>query len=140
MIAAAVPAFAQNTVTTSVTLTEAQINAAYRVTNSPRRTVTNVVVDLRPNQVVVSATVTLPRQSPVATVTVLVPNLTNGRLTWTVTSITANGQPASGELVAQVNAAIASSWRSYFRSQLPAERLTGLTITDTDVTITLTGR
>jgi len=140
MIAAAVPAFAQNAVTTSVTLTEDQINEAYRVSNSPRRSVSDVVVDLQPSQVVVSATVTLPRQSPVTTVTVLVPSLTNGRLTWTVDSITANGQPASGDLVTQVNAAIASSWRSYFRRQLPAGRLTGVTITDNDVTITLTGR
>lgn len=140
LAAFAMPAFAQNVVTTTVTVTEQQINQSYRVTNSPRRSVSSVVVDLQPGAVVISATWTFPRQEPISTVSTLVPSVSNGRLTWTITSATINGQAASQDIINQVNSAIGSTWRSFFRRYLPAGRLTGITITDTDVVLTLTGR
>ncbi len=137
MGALAVPAFAQDN---SRTLTEEQINSAYRVTNPTRRSVTNVHVDLQPGQVVISATLTYRRGNPIEAVAVLVPNVSNGRLYWTVTSATGNGQPASAELLAQINTSIMTSWRNYIRQQAPTGRVTGIEISDTDLTVTFTAR
>jgi hypothetical protein len=65
---------------------------------------------------------------------VLKPRLVNGRLVWDVVSITADGQPASSDIVRQVNAHLSASWRRYIIDHLPAGRLTGVTITDDDIT------
>ena len=129
----AVPVFAQDN---TRTLTEQQINSAYRVTNPARRSITNVHVDLQPGQVVISATLTYRRGNPIQTSTVLVPSVSNGRIYWTVTSATANGQPASAELLAQINTSITTSWRNYVRQQAPTGRVSGIEITDTDLTVT----
>lgn len=136
----AAPTFAQSTVSTTVTVTEQQINESYRVTNNPRRSVSNIVVDLQPGQVVISATWTFPRQAPINAVSTAVATVTNGRLTWTITSASANGQAVSQEVINQINSAIGSSWRSFFRRYLPPGRVTGLTITDTEAVITMAGR
>ncbi len=136
ILAAAVPALAQSGSTRSVTVTEAEINATYRVTNPPRQSISEVYVDLQPDQVVIGATFTPRRGSAAATVTTLVPSLENGRVYWTVTSITANGQPAAADLVAQVNATITASWQRYIREQAGTGRITGFVITDTDATLT----
>ncbi len=136
ILAAAVPATAQSGSTRSVTVTEAQINATYRVTNPARQTVSGLSVDLQPDQVVISATFTPRRGNPVATATTLVPSLEDGRVYWTVTSVTANGQPASAEIVAQVNTVIAASWQRYVREQAGTGRVTGFVITASDATLT----
>jgi hypothetical protein len=135
----AVPAFAQEA-TRTITRTEAQINSSYRVTNPRLRSVSNVSVDLQPGQAVISATLTFRRGEPLEVIATLVPTLTNGRIYWTVTSATVNGQPASAELLAQINASITSSWRNYIRQQAPTGRVTAIEITDNAITVTLTGR
>ena len=139
MAALAVPTFAQET-TRTVTRTEAQINSSYRVTNPARRSITNMYVDLQPEQVVITATVTFRRGEPAQTETTLVPTITNGRVYWTVISATVNGQPASADLLAQINASITSSWRNYVRREAPTGRVSAIEITDDDITVTLTSR
>jgi len=138
LVAAAVPAFAQDSRT--VTITETQINAAYRITNPWRRSVTNVQVDLQPGQAVVSATYTQPRRDPVQVVATFVPTVNNGRVYWSVTEATADGQPASQELINQINAVIASSWRNYIRRQLGTGRISDIEITGSAVIVSLTPR
>jgi hypothetical protein len=128
---------AQNTRT--VTFTEEQVNDAYWVTNPPRRSVSNVAVDLQANQAVVSATIT-HRRVTYATVSTWTPSVVNGRLTWTLASATANGQPASQDLINQINASIASSWRRYWLDQIGNGRLQSIVMSDTDVTLTFAGR
>jgi hypothetical protein len=128
---------AQNT--RSITVTETQINDSYRVTNPFRVRISNVSVDLQVNQVVISSTHTTRRQS-YDVVTTLTPNVSNGRLTWTVASVTANGQPASQEIVAQVNTSIATSWLNFWRSQAGTGQIQSVSITDNDITITFAGR
>jgi hypothetical protein len=135
-----VTTFAQAGSTRSVTVTEAQINATYRVTHPPRQSVSDVYVDLQPDQVVISATFTPRRGNAAATVTTLVPSLEDGRVYWTVTGITADGQPASADLVAQVNAVVASSWQRYFRGQAGTGRITDFSLTESDMTLTLAPR
>ena len=121
--------------TVTVTLTETDINNSYRVTNPARRSITNEHVDLQPGQVVITATFTAPKTSPIDVSVTLVPTVSNGRVTWTVLAASANGQPASADLLAQINASISSSWRNYWKNKHPGY-VTALTISDTDITWT----
>ncbi len=123
--------------TVSVTLTESDINSSYRVTNPRNRTLSNVKVDLQPGQVVITATYTTPKVSSIPVSVTLVPTLSNGRVTWTVSAATANGQAASTDLLAQLNASISSSWRNYMKGKVSG-KITAFTITDSSVTWTKT--
>lgn len=138
----AVPTFAQDAVQTTrtVTITEQQINDLWRIANSPRYRVEDKSVDLQPGQVVVTTTFIFPRVGITAEViTTIVPTVENGRIFWEATSIAANGDEVSEELLNQANAAVASSWRNYVKGQLSG-RVIDLTITDTDATVTLGAR
>jgi carbon monoxide dehydrogenase subunit G len=129
------PSFAQ---TSTLTLTEEFINQSYRVTNPSRTTVTNVSVDLKPNQVVISATFTA-RRSNVSnnTVTTLSPNLENGVVNWDVISFTVNGTVANQEWVNTLNNAIVGAWQLYFR-QRTEQDLLSITISETQIDYTYT--
>lgn len=120
----------------SVTLTEDQINSSFRVT-APRLRVENVSVDLQPGQVVISGTITPLRteNSYAATVT-LVPTVDMGIITWTVTTATVDGQAATEAQVAQINSALANSWRRYIKETYSAGRVQSLTIDELTLTIT----
>lgn len=123
----------------TVTLTEAQINSSFRVTNPINRRITNVNVDLQPGQAVVSATMTVrgPRGQATTTyqtISTWTPAIVNGHVTWTLVSATANGSPASQQLINQINSSIGTSWRAYWRSQHPG-RVTGVTVDDNQVVI-----
>lgn len=136
---AAVPTFAQST-TRTVTITEAQINSTYRINNPVRRQITHKKVDLQAGQVVISATVTGPNFGPFDVSVTFVPTVGgNGRVTWTVTAATANGQPASGEILTIINNDIMSSWRRYVYTHTNG-RVTALTITDTEMIYSITTR
>lgn len=134
---AAAPAFAQTNAARTLTFTEQDINAAFRVTNPPRRTVTNVHVDLQPGQVLISATLTYRGRAPMQVTATYVPSITSGRVYWSVSAATVNGKPASQELLQQINLSISASWRSYFRHQLPPGRVTAIDITEDAITVTL---
>lgn len=130
------------TATRTFTITEEEINESFHVTNPSRVRVTNMVVDLQPDQVSVSYTYTTraPRGSQTTSHsvnTVYVPDIQDGRLYWSVTSVTVDGRPASDDLVRQINASIESSWRNYIRRQHGTGHVTSIAITDTDITITL---
>ena len=126
---------ADKTKIVTVTLTETDVNSSYRVTNPARRSITNVYVDLQPGQVVITATFTAPKTSPIDVSATLVPTLNNGRVMWSVLSATANGQPASADLLAQINASINSSWRNYWKGKHPGY-VTSLTVTDDSISWT----
>ena len=142
LVMAALPlAVSAQSASRTFTITETQINQSFRVTNPARVRVSNMVVDLQPGQVSIAYTYTVraPRGSGTTSRnvnTVYVPNVTNGRLYWSVTSVTVNGQPASDDLVRQINASIESSWRNYIRRQLDTGRIGSVTITDTEMTST----
>lgn len=130
------PAAAQTSKTKS--LTEAQINAAYRVTNPIRRQITGMKIDLQPGQAVITTNYLYPSGKTAVTETIAVPSIQNGRIYWSVSSRSRNGEAVSQDLLNQVNAAISSSWRTYFRSQLPTGKVTAVTITDTEIIVTYT--
>lgn len=129
------PVAAQDS-TRTVTITEDQINASFRITNNPSRNVSDLSVDLQPNQAVIYATVTFRQQGPYVTQTTLVPEITSGRVFWSATAVLVNGQAASAELLAQINASIVASWRYYIKEQAGTGYVTALTVTEVDVTYT----
>lgn len=121
--------------TVTVSISESDINSSYRVTNPRNRKISDVVVDLQAGQAVISATFTTASSSPIAVSVTLVPTLSNGRVTWSVSAASANGQPASADLLAQINASISSSWRNYWKNKNMG-KVTAFTITDDTVTWT----
>lgn len=127
----------------TLTYSEREINASYWVTNPANRHISDVYVDLQAangGQVTISAVYTwrpvggTARSVDVAVV--LAPRLSNGRLFWDVVAIRADGQPASTEIVRQVNAHLSASWRRYIADHLPTGRLTGVSISDDVITFT----
>lgn len=134
LAAMVVPTFAATE--KSHTFTEEDINASYRVTNPVRRSVSDVDVDLQPEQVVITATITLRGKDPVDVSVTLVPSITNGRLYWSVTAATKDGNPVSEDVLREINTHISAAWRNFIRENAPAGHFTSITITDTDLTIT----
>ena len=121
--------------TVTVTLTERDINSSYRVTNPRHRTISDVYVDLQLGQVYITATFTAPKTARIPVSATLVPSVSNGRVFWTVSAATANGKPASADLLAQINASFSSSWRNYWKGKNP-DHVTSLTITDDTISWT----
>lgn len=115
-----------------VTYTESELNEAYRVTNPRRATISDTYVDLQPGQVSISATYTPRRGDAIETVTVLVPEITDGTLTWVVVSVTADGQTLDDP--SAVNDLIANSWIAYWRGRFSRERMQSVVITDDTLT------
>ena len=131
----------------TLTFTEREINASFWVTNPPNRNLRDVNVDLQAangGQVEISAVYTwrvsrtTTRSADVAVV--IKPRISNGRLFWDVISITADGNPASTEIVRQVNAYLSASWRRYIADHLPEGRLTRVGISNDDITFTYVPR
>lgn len=141
LVAALVPLAAVSAQGNSYTLTEEQVNETYRVSNPARRSVSNMSVDLQDGQVSIAATLTTRAGRGTATtaynaVAVYTASVRDGRIYWTLDSVTVDGQPASQTIVDQVNAAIGSSWRNFIRSQKPG-RVASVTITENDITVTM---
>ena len=112
----------------TVTITETDINSTYRATNPIRRTVSNVYVDIQTDQVVITANFTARGKDPVAVSATMTASITNGRIYWSVTSATANGVSASGDVLTQINNSIASSWRTYIKTKADTGKVTSIAI------------
>lgn len=138
LVMSALPAFAQESRT--ITFTEDQINESYRVTNPIRRSLSDVSIDLQPGQAVQTATYTRRGHEPVELITTFIPNISNGRIYWSVSSITAHGEAISEDLLNQINASIESSWRRYFREHAKPGRVMSIDISDTEVVVIYTSR
>lgn len=132
---AAVPALAAET--RVKTLTEDDINSSYRVTNPARRSISDVSVDLQPGQVVIDSTHTYPRGRVYHMTTTLTASVSNGRIFWDVTSVSRDGQAISQDLLNQINAWMAASWRGYYKSKNPG-RVVSVEITEDAINITYT--
>lgn len=121
----------------TIVVTETQVNSSYRVSNPARRQVSNLVVDLQPGQAIINLTWTTRGRngSAIPVSTTWTPAISNGRLSWTLASATSNGAPISEELRTQINAALSTSWRNYWRSQHPG-RLTAVEVTASELRLT----
>ncbi len=121
----------------SVTITEAQINSSFAVTNPVNRNLSNITVDLQPGQVVITATYSARSRSGeqnAVIAVVLTPTISNGRVEWNVVSATANNQTVSQAVIDQINASLSSSWRRWIAGQAPAGRVSSVTISDSAIT------
>jgi flagellar basal body-associated protein FliL len=137
LVLGVMPVLAQ---TRTVTITEQQINESYRVTNPRRATVSNRVVDLQNGQVVISYTLTYRNNTSIEVVSTYTASVSNGRINWTMTSLTGNGEPASQDLIAQINTSISTSWRNFVRGRQGTGRVQSIVITDNDIQITFARR
>lgn len=136
LFAAQTPAYAAST---TRVITEEQINASYRVTNPARRGVSNLKVDLQPGKAVISGT-WQPRKkdkTAVAFEASFTPSIENGRVVWTLVSVTSNGEPISSDLQAQLNNRISSSWARYAKAKGAKGKVTEVTISDSEITYTI---
>lgn len=129
-----IPAAAQAR-TRTWTATEDQINSSYRVTNPARRSISEVSVDLQPGQIVVSSTHTYPRNLVYAVETTFVPTVSNGRITWSVTSVLVDGEALPADVQQQINDWLGASWRNYLKGKY-TERVQSIEITDTEIIVT----
>lgn len=130
-----VPTFAADTKT--VTISESSINGSFWVTNPAWRAVTNRSVDLQPGQVVISETITRRGHDPVAVTITYVPSISSGRIYWTATAATKDGNPVSADFLKEINDHMTSSWAHYIRTHRVAGHVTGIDISDSAITITL---
>ena len=132
------PAAAQSDGGKTKMISEETINDSYRVSNPWRRSVSDLSVDYQADQVDISATMTFRRGAAHETVITLVPAVTNGRVTWTVDEALIDGEPASGDLLTQINDSIASSWINYVKAHGPSGRIVAVEITDDALTLSYT--
>lgn len=121
-----------------IVITEDQINESFRVSNPPSRRWTDVAVDLQSGQVVISGNLTL--RAPLgqgttsyAVSAIFTASVSSGRIYWALDSATANGQPATQQLITQINNSIASSWRNYIRTNARSGHFTSVNITDSQI-------
>ncbi|MBX3085846.1 MAG: hypothetical protein KF716_29680 [Anaerolineae bacterium] len=122
----------------TVTLTEAQANQLYIVTNPYNRAITSRVVDFQPTQVVISTSFEYRAGKTANTVTTIVPVISNGRLSWRVTSRARNGEAVPQDVINQINTSISTSWRNWVKGKLPTGKITSVTISDVDMVIAYT--
>ncbi len=144
LFALALPMVGAQETSRTVTFTEEAINDAFWVSNPANRNLSNATVDLQAEgQVTLSALYTWRSRTGTRSTTlaaVITPNLSNGRLQWDVVSITADGQPASAALVAQVNNHLMASWHRWLAANAPAGTLTMVSISDDEIALTYTPR
>src|SRR5262249_2724841 len=62
----------------------------------------------------------------------------NGRVYWTASAVTANGNPVSADLLKQINDHMNSSWVRYFRQHRISGHVTQIDISDDAITLTVT--
>lgn len=124
----------------SVSVSESDINSSFRVTNPALRQVSNLNVNLQPGQAVVSATFTFRQGGSADASVTLVPSVSNGRVIWTATAASINGQSVSQDLLNQINASVSSSWRRYIKGKLPTGRIASVEVTEDAITFTGEGR
>jgi len=120
-----------------VTLTEDQINSSYRVQNIRRVRITEMTIDLQPGQIVVLSTwETLRTDDSVQVETTIIPILSDGMLTFAIASVSVGATEADPALLEQINNALASSWRAFWRAQVNRGTVIGISITDDLLTYT----
>lgn len=122
----------------TVTITEAQANQLYIVTNPYNRAINSRVVDFQPNQIVISTSFEYRAGKTANTVTTIVPVIANGRLSWRVTSRSRNGEAVPQDVINQINTSISTSWRNWVKGKLPTGKITSIAISDVDVVISYT--
>src|SRR5262249_29448180 len=129
--------------TKTVTITEADLNSLYLVTNPIHRGVTNASFDIQDAQVVFSATLDRPGyRGPCDALATYTPAVTDGRIDWTLASLTINGSPATDDQMQDFSLGRVLGhplWRAYMEHFIyPRYEITGISISGDAITITYT--
>jgi hypothetical protein len=124
----------------TVTITEAQINSSYWVTNPVRRSVTNAHVTLGDGTVTISATITHRDGKTFDVQSVWKPYISRGVLVFGFQSVTVNGQAPTasdkGLIIVAHRYIVRDAIRDYVRHQVGGPfRYTSLTVTPGVITI-----
>ncbi len=131
------PTFAADS-TKTITIDESTINNSYWVTNPSWRAVSNRSVDLQTGQVVVSETITRRNKTTFDVTITYTPYIDNGRLYWTATAATKDGNPVSAELLQEINDHMNASWRHYIREHKVTGHIASVDVSDSTITLTVT--
>lgn len=124
----------------SVVVPEAAINGALRVTSPAAYTISNVVVDLRPGQALLSAHLNLPNGRIYIEEITFIPSLNNGVIEWTVASAAVNGNPVDSVTLARFNETMTQAWNAILWRNMSVYRITSITIDDTEIRLTVRSR
>lgn len=134
----ATPSYAAETpATITRTVTEAQINASYRITSPRNRAVTMRSVDLQPGKVVITSELSFPKGKKATLVVTIAPTVADGRVTWNLVSATRDGEPVSQDLFEQIQKRISSSWARYAKEKAGNGRVVSVSISDSEISWTL---
>lgn len=120
----------------TVTVTEAQINAIYsgKVVSTTNYLVSNITADLQSGKVVINAKI-LPKAGG-ATMNgklTLKPNVSGGKVTWSILSATLNGAPATGAQMTQLNNLMVTYWTAFMNLYYSGKTVNSVTITGTQI-------
>ncbi len=120
----------------SLVVTEEYINNAYQVTHPGGYRISDVVVDLQPGQVVITANLNLNDGRVLVEQATFVPSVQNGVIVWTITQVTLDGEALDAETIARFNEEAAAGWLSVLVwEQVSTNRITNVIVTDTEIEI-----
>jgi hypothetical protein len=122
----------------TIVITEAEINQTYLVEANPGMQTADVVVDLRPGEIAISATLIPQVGDTIDGEIVLVPSLDRGYLSWVVVEVLLDGEAAPDAIVSQINTALLPAWR-VFSASIISQAAESVEITDDELTIFLAG-
>lgn len=134
LVATHIPVAAQGDST--ITLTEAELNAAFTLVGSRRLEIVDEAIDLQPDQVVISATLRPRVGSDLALAVTLIPTLSSGGFLWTIVDATLDGESVPAAQLELINDVVLSSWIGYFRTEGEA-LIASVSITEDSITYTL---
>jgi hypothetical protein len=121
--------------TTSLTVTEEAINNSFRVQNPVDYSISNVVVDLQPDQVFLTANLNLPSGKVLVEQVTFEPLLKNGFILWTVTAATLDGTPLDQAIIDRFNEGAINWWNAALWEEFSDYTVSGIHINDAQIEI-----
>jgi len=116
---------------TSLSLSEADISS-----NLAIRGVSSLRADCQPNQVVLSGSYTSAGKT-YSVQAVLVPNLANNRVNWSLSSLTVDGEPAATQATTRLQNAALTAFQSFWNRRAGRATVTAISVSDSAITWTV---
>lgn len=124
--------------TATYTLTETEVNDALKAFTN--ETVSNLFVDMQPEQLLITASGPGNNGQPYAVTVALVPTFENGRITWSIDSMTYNSIVIDRSHLAANSQVTDTLTRELDSSNRQSARVTDFTMTDTEMSMTVNYR
>ncbi len=126
--------------TTSLIVTEEAINNSFRVQNPVDYSISSVVVDLQPDQVLLTANLNLPSGKVLVEQVTFEPLLKNGFIFWEVTAASLDGTPLDPAIIDRFNEGVINWWGAALWEEFSAYAVSGVHISDTQIEISARAR